>query len=269
MKVLAFAGLAIALSAVIPALQLSRLKQLASTDGVLTSPQQELARQEEGLKQNLTATSQLPDFGYSNLFANFSYLSFLQYFGNRDVREVVGYTNNPQFFENIVARDPRFTHIYFYLSFAVSIYAASPEISVALMEQGLQSMTPTNPTDSFYVWRYKATDELLFLGNGEAARQSHLMATDWARQSPLPESQEVAERSLNTAEFLAQDVNSKPAQISAWAQVLSSAIDSKTQQIAVDAIEALGGEILVSETGNATVRYQVIPDENESLSEQE
>lgn len=219
-----------------------------------------LMLQEQTLKSNLTLFNQFPDFGYENIVSNFIYLNFLQYFGDRGKRSVIGYTASSLFFENIVDRDPFFTYFYFLLSTSVSIYSGRPDISLALIDQGLQAMSPNTPPDSYYVWRYKAVDELLFLGDGEAARQSHLKAAEWANLSSDPNAKAVAQRSLNTAKFLAQDVNSQSAQIAAWAQVLAGAIDDETRQIAIERIEALGGTITVDQYGKVIVQHKANTD---------
>ncbi|MEO1347964.1 MAG: hypothetical protein AAFW84_04075 [Cyanobacteria bacterium J06635_15] len=172
---------------------------LTGNSSVDSSSKSRIALQDQALKSNLTVLKQSPSFGYRNVISDFLYLSFLQYFGDRETRGSIGYLASPLFFENIVARDPFFSEIYLFLSTSVSLYSGRPDISVTLMEQGLKSMAPDVPPDSYYIWRYKAVDELLFLGNGEAARRSHLKAAEWASLSSDPEGKIVAERSLNTA----------------------------------------------------------------------
>ena len=216
-----------------------------------------LKTSEENTKFRLRLLQQMPSLGFQNLIADWSFLQFLQYFGDTESRQILGYTSSPLYFENIVDKDPRFVLPYFYLSNSVSIYTAQPDISVDLMAQGLMKMTPTTPPRSYFVWRYKAVDELLFLGDGQAAKESYAMSIDWAMQSPDPDSEAVAQLSRRSVEFLSQSPNSKPAQISAWAQVLSGAIDEQTRELATEAIESLGGTIVVSEAGQATVQYRI------------
>ena len=124
------------------------------------------------------------------------------------------------------------------------------------MEQGLTAMSPDMPSDSFYIWRYKAIDELLFLNRIEEARRSHLMAAEWAFQSSEPEAAQVAQSSLETADFLTRDVDSRPAQIRSWFQVFTNAVNDQVRQLAEDRIEALGGTITTDENGEPTIRYR-------------
>jgi len=126
------------------------------------------------------------------------------------------------------------------------------------MDQGLQSLTPTLPDGSYLVWRNKAIDELLFLGDGRTARQSFLTAAEWAEASALPGSESAANASRQTAAFLATNPDSKSAQIAAWGIVLTSARDDRSRQTAIDRIRALGGEVSITPEG--AIRVQLSKD---------
>jgi hypothetical protein len=123
------------------------------------------------------------------------------------------------------------------------------------MGKGLKLLSPQDPPKSYYVWRYKATDELLFLGDAQAARQSFEKAADWASTYPDEESQTVAAISRQTAQFLARNPVSKSAQVTAWSMVLTSAPDDRTRQLAINRIEALGGKVVITPEG--AVRLQL------------
>ncbi|NJN22778.1 MAG: hypothetical protein HC812_18400 [Leptolyngbya sp. RL_3_1] len=186
-----------------------------------------------------------PSFGFDNLIADWTFLEFLQYFGDTPAREVTDYRLSGDFLEVIVAQDPYFTETYVFLTTATSFYAAQPETTVKLLTQSLEAMTPALPPDSYLLWRYKALDELLLLGDGQAAQRSFSQAADWAEQSPLPNAPQAAELSRNTANFLQQDPDSSQAQVSAWLQVWSSAVNDDIQQLAADRIRGLGFEVVV------------------------
>lgn len=234
--------------------------------GVLQRPQlqtlkdRELRTEAEIRQENETIANQLsilkrsPAFGYDNLMADWAFLSFIQYFGDDDARQKTGFALSPEFFEIIVQRDPFFIDPYFFLSTSASIYAGVPERSVALMDQGLSQMTPTMPADSFYLWRQKAVDEILFLGEPARAEQSFRTAAEWARESGISGSEDVAVMSEQTAAFLANDPDSTKAQIGAWLMVLSSSPDERVRQTAVARIESLGGQIVQDESGRISVQ---------------
>jgi hypothetical protein len=234
-------------------LQWQRLEHLTSE---IDSQSTNFIGQERLLESQLDLLRKTPTFGFKNLLADWVFLQFLQYFGDEPARQQTGYRLSPLFFEPIIENDPLYTLYYLFLSTSSSIYAASPGYSVLLMEEGLKSMTPEVPDDAFLVWRYKAIDELLFLGDSEAARQSYLKAAEWADQSSHPEAMETARLSREAAEFLAQNPSSKPARINAWVNVLLNAVDRRTQQLAIQKIEELGGTITI-ENGELRVDYRV------------
>jgi hypothetical protein len=201
----------------------------------------------------LNFLNKIPSFGYDNFIANFVYLNFLQYFGDDDVRARTGYSLSPEYFEIILERDPRFLTAYVSLSTSTSLYAAMPERSVALMNKGLKSLSPDVQEKSYYVWRYKGIDELLFLGNSQAAQQSFATAANWASKFSDEESKYIAVSSQKTAEFLRQNPNSKYAQIATWGMVLSNQVDDITSKRAIKAIEALGGKVVATQQGNKVI----------------
>ena len=212
--------------------------------------------QDERMALRLEFLSNLPDIGFKNIISNWVFLNFLQYFGNAEARDIDGYSLSPHFFDAIISHDPYFIDSYIYLSNSVSLYAGNPIESIRLMEKGLMNMSSGTIPRAYYVWRYKAIDELLFVGDTQAAQKSYETAADWAEQSSDPEAALVAQLSRKTARFLMTDPNSKPAQINAWSQILVRAIDENIRQEAIAQIEALGGTILVSENGQVTVRYK-------------
>ncbi len=203
----------------------------------------------------LTFLKEMPSFGYNNLLADLVYLNFLQYFGDDEVRDKTGYSLSPEYFEVILERDPRFLAAYRSLSVSTSLYAAMPERAIALSEKGLKSLSPWVPEKSYYVWRYKGVDELLFLGNAKAAQQSFATTANWASNFSDAESQLIANASQRTAEFLSRNPNSKYAQIATWSIVLSNHVDERTQKRAIREIEALGGKVITTPEGTKKIIF--------------
>ncbi len=244
--------LTLSLFATIGLLQNQRLHVLSMPDN---STLDTAIQQNQLAETNLQFISATPAFGFNNLLSSWVFLRFLQYFGDFDSRDFVGYGLSPKFFEVIVERDPYFMSAYLYLTNAVSVYAGQPQTAISLMDKGLRTMSPDLPARSYFVWRYKGTDQLLFVGDNSAAQASFQTAADWAQQSSDSEAPLVAKLSQRTANFLATDPNSKPAVINGWMNVLSRAIDDNVRQEAIAQIEALGGKVLVAENGQVTVRY--------------
>ncbi|MCC5638841.1 hypothetical protein LC593_24015 [Nostoc sp. CHAB 5844] len=198
----------------------------------------------------LSLLKEFPSFGYDNFIANCVYLSFLQYFGDDEVREKTGYSLSPEYFEIIIKNDPRFLGAYVSLSTSTSMYAAMPERSIELMKEGLHSITPQVPDKSYYVWRYKGIDELLFLGNSQAAQHSFAIAANWANNYSDAESQYIAQNSHQTSVFLSRNPDSTYVRIATWAMVLNNGVDEKTRKRVVREIEALGGKVISTPAGN-------------------
>jgi len=232
------------------ALQLQQLNKLKHQNADSANLKHELEQE----KLRLELLRQTPTFGLKNIVADWAFLNFLQYFGDEPARAVTGYILSPDYFEIIVERDPKFLNVYPFLSTSVSLYAARPEQSVSLMEKGLQSLAPQAPPLSYYVWRYKGIDELLFLGDSQAAQHSFATAAEWASTDSNPESKNIAAISRQTAQFLAGNPVSKSAQISAWMMVFSNAVDDRARQLAAKRIQALGGKITITPLGEVKVQ---------------
>jgi len=211
------------------------------------SEAQQAASQVEILKN-------IPSLGFRNLIADWAFLQFLQYFGNREHRQITGYKLTEDYFEVIIERDPYAYDPYIFLSTSLTLYAAQPERAVELQEQGLQSLTPQLPPESFYIWRQKGIDEMLFLGDYEAAQRSHEIAAEWAEQSADPRGEAAAQSFRKTAEFLRTDPENAQMQANAWLQVAASARDRQTRQIAINAIESLGYELVPVGNSGFTIR---------------
>ena len=229
--------------------QLNQLKNQANQ----SSPEF-FQKEVDSEKLRLNLLEKTPVFGFDNLLADWVFLDFLEYFGDEPARQVTGYQLSPEYFEVILDHDPRFLQAYLFLSTSSSLYAALPEKSVALMEKGLKSLSPQVPAKSYYIWRYKGIDELLFLGNAQAAKQSFEKAAEWASTYSDEESRQVASLSSQTAEFLAKNPDSKQAQVSAWTMVLNNALDDRTRAMAISRIEGLGGEVIITPEGAVQIK---------------
>lgn len=233
---------------------LFQFAKLNSTTDSINPSQAALERAVEAEKTRLNLLKQSTTLGFSNLVADWAFLGFVQYFGDSPAREKTGYSLNPDFFEVIVNSDPRFVRAYLALSPATSIYAGRPDRTVALMNQGLKSISANTSPDSYYVWLYKGVDELLFLGDTEAAQHSYEMAAQWANTYSDPASKQVVTSARRTARYLASNPDSKQARLSAWILILSNAMDNRVRQLAIRQIQALGGRVLITPQGQVSIQ---------------
>jgi hypothetical protein len=210
-------------------------------------------QEEQALKATINLQKNLPTFGLNNLIADWNYLQFIQYFGDAEAREVTGYSLVTDYFEVAVDKDPHFTQSFLSFSAANSLFAGQPQKTVKLIDRVLESATPDLPGYPFLLWTYKATDEILFLGNLGAAKNSYEQAARWANMRNDDLGKEMSNRYLATAKFLASNPNSTDAQIGAWVNVLNQAQDLKTQQHAIKQLEELGAEVSVTEAGEIKI----------------
>ncbi|MGF1588593.1 MAG: hypothetical protein ACFCU7_04985 [Pleurocapsa sp.] len=225
--------------------QLSQLSALQEKNNYL--------EEEASLKTRVKFQQQIPVFGFNNLFADWNYLQFIQYFGDTEAREVTGYSLVTDYFEVAVNKDPRFTQSFLSFSAANSLFAGQPQKTVKLINQVLESASPDLPGYPFLLWTYKATDEILFLGNLGAAKNSYEQAAEWASMRNDDLGKEMSSRYLATAKFLASNPNSTDAQIGAWVNVLNQAQDIKTQQHAIKQLKELGAEVSITEAGEIKI----------------
>jgi len=239
------------------ALQFPRLQSARNRNGQLSST--ELQRQDQVTQARLDLMERTPGFGFGNLIADWTFLNFLQYFGDDPARAETGYQLSPEYFEVILSQDPYFWDAYLFLSGSTTLYAGLPERAIALMNQHLPQLSPKVPDRAYYIWRWKAVDELLFLGDSQAAQESFETAADWASAYTDPESEAVAAQSRQTAEFLEKDPNSLSAQIAAWTSVFSNAVSDDVRRLAISRIQALGGTVSLSADGQLQV--QMPPEE--------
>ena len=206
----------------------------------------------ESLRLNLLQN--LPSFSYKNLIADWVYIDFLQFFGDDEAREKTGYSLSPEYFEVVLGRDPRFLEAYLGLSVSSSLYGGMPDKTIALMEKGLKSLSPQLPKRSYYIWRYKGTDELLFLGNAQSAEKSFLKAAEWASTYTDEESKQIVSISQRTAKYISKNPDSKAARVATWAMVLNNNVDEKTRKRAIREIEALGGKVVTNPDGTTSIK---------------
>lgn len=222
---------------------------------------------EEQTVEQLKILKNIPSFGFRNSIANWSFLSFLQYFGDENARNISDYSISPEYLSAVLSHDPYYKDFYLFLSESTTFYAGMPDKTVELMTEGLSYLNENRADDSYYIWRYKGADELLFLNEANAAQQSFEMAATWAEESSEENSQFMASLSRQTASFLASDPDSTQAKIGAWSSILITSRDEQTQDRAVEGIRSLGGDVLFSEDGGLSIKYPDTAQEEVSEAE--
>ena len=205
------AGVAIA---GVVAIQFDRLKQPSIT---LEAPQQ--AEQQERLRLDLLL--KMPSFGFDNLVADWTFLNFVQYYGDTPAREATGFSLGSNYFDIITRRDPRFVDSYLFLSGTVSHQLGKPELALQLMKRGTDALSPQMHPRAFSVWRWKAVDQILLLGDLSGAAESFDMTANWAAQSE--EYRQVAPNFQHSANFLRTKPDIRWVRFQTWLGVYQDA----------------------------------------------
>jgi hypothetical protein len=204
------------------------------------------SEQQEGLRLKILKT--LPSFGFDNLVADWTFLKFLEYFGDDEARNVTGYGLSQDYFDIITRRDPKRVEIYPFLSVAVSFYQAKPETAIQLMERGTSVLSPQIDPQAWTVWRNKGLDELLLLGDIPESIRSHEMAAEWVERTPS--GKQLAPMFRATAEYLRRDPDSIQVRFSGWSMVYAQTKDKVVRQRAKQALVKLGAQVQKDQDGN-------------------
>lgn len=247
-KTLAFILFLSAVSVFFQALSLKEIKNKSAN--LLTSEQQVLNK-----KHQLELLMGLPSFGFSNTVSNWNFIQFLQYFGDEESRKITGYSLSPNYLALSLKHDPYYKDFYLFLSESTTFYAGMPDKTVSLIAKALSLFKEEKPADSYYIWRYKGIDELLFLNDGQAAQKSFEKAAEWAAESNDENSQLMASLSKQTAIHLASDSGSTQAKISAWSSILTTTLNDETRIKAIRQIRKLGGDVVLSSNGQFQIKY--------------
>ena len=236
-------------------MQSPRLRRIQE-ENLAPTPEQ-IQQQEAATRLQLDLLKRVPSFGFDNVIASWVFLDFIQYFGNEAARRETDYGLSPDFLDVVLDRDPYFREAYFFLSASTTLFAGMPERTVELIERELPRLSPTTPEKAAYIWRYKGTDELLFLNDSASAKESFEMAVDWASVYDDDEGRSIVIVSRSMADFLAANPDSRFAQVSAWVMVYYNAFDWPTKQLAVQRIQNLGGQASINEDG--TLDFELPP----------
>ncbi|ELS04553.1 hypothetical protein Xen7305DRAFT_00042870 [Xenococcus sp. PCC 7305] len=200
----------------------------------------------ESAQTTLNAQKRIPTFGFDNLRADITYLQFLQYFGDEEARKQTGYSLVPSYFETVSDYDPNFTQANLTFSVANSLYAGHPEKTITLMEKVLESSSP-DLDDAYLIWFTKGLDELLFLGDTQAALDSYQNSTQSAiKQRNKTRNKLYSDKitkitvvSQRRIKYLATDPDTTEAQITSWKSVLPNVVDPLNRQRIRDRIVSL------------------------------
>ena len=198
---------------------------------------EELLRQEQQEALRLQVLKAAPTFGFDNLIADWTFLEFLEYFGDDDARNKTGYSLSGNYFDIVTKLNPRWVDIYLFVSNSLSIYEGKPKEGVEYMTRGVDSLSPEIHPDAWLVPRYRGIDQLLLVGDVEGSIASHELAAGWAEGT---DDEQLVPLFENTAEFLRQDPDSKLIKINGWLWVYYQTRDERVRDRATKELLQLG-----------------------------
>lgn len=218
--------------------------QVSQAPASLSAAEAKKADQQE--ETRLQLLKKLPVLGYNNLVADWTFLNFLQYFGDDPAREKTNYELLDDYFDVITTFDPMWLDMYPFLSTSVSFYQARPDLADQLMERGTKALSPEINPKAWQIWRLRGIDQLLLLGDTQASIKSHEMAAKWAENTP---DQQITPRFLEFADTLRKNPDNKRIRIQTWLAVHGSTMDKVVRQRAVKELLALGVKIQTNQNG--------------------
>ncbi len=200
----------------------------------------------------------LPTLGYDNLLADWTFLRFLQYFGDEPARTVTDYQLNDDYFDVISQLDPRWLEMYLFLSTSISFYQGQPQVAVELMKRGTNALSPEINPRAWIIWRLKAIDQLLLVGDTLGAVQSLYKAAEWAENSP---DKNLAPQFRQAAAALQQNQDHQQVRFNAWLSVYYQTTDALVRERATQELLNLGATINTGENGEIQFILPLAPSE--------
>lgn len=219
--------------------------QLQQLDRLDQTPNYELTAQTEATR--LTALRNSPTLGFEALVADWTFLSYLQYFGDDEARAVSGYDLAADYLDRVTNLDPRFLFAYLFVSPGVSYYQGQPERAITLFDRGLAALSPQIHPNAFIVPKFKALDLFLLLGDVPGAIAAYQQTAEWVEGTPFADYRPGLEQ---TIAYLKANPDSLEAQYIGWSDVYTNAIDAVVRDRAAAELRSLGSREIILEDGS-------------------
>jgi hypothetical protein len=219
--------------------------QLQQLDRLDQTPNYELAAQTEATR--LAARRSTPTLGFEALVADWTFLDYLQYFGDDEARAVSGYGLAADYLDRVTELDPRFLFVYIFVSPGVSYYQGQPERAVTLFDRGIADLSPQIHPNAFIVPKFKALDLFLLLGDIPGAIAAYQQTAAWVDETPFADYRPGLEQ---TIAYLQANPDSLRARYIGWNDVYSNAVDAVVRDRAAAELRSLGAREVEREDGS-------------------
>jgi hypothetical protein len=219
--------------------------QLQQLDRLDQTPNYELAAQTEAT--GLAARRTSPTLGFEALVADWTFLDYLQYFGDDEARAVSGYGLAADYLDHVTELDPRFLFVYLFVSPGVSYYQGQPERAVTLFDRGIDVLSPQIHPNVFIVPKFKALDLFLLMGDIPGAIAAYQQAAAWVDGTPFADYRPGLEQ---TIAYLQANPDSLQARYIGWSDVYGNAVDAVVRDRAATELRSLGAREVKLEDGS-------------------
>lgn len=226
----------------------------------VTAEETEPVQEERRLELQLAVLEQLPSLGFDNAIASWTFLQYLQYFGDEAARDATGCRLNFTYLDQVTQRDPRFFTAYTFVPGGVSYCQGEPLKSVELLDRGLESITPDIEDNVFALALLEALDRFLLLGDIPGAINAYEQAADLAAETDTYA--DFASYYRQTAQWLRDNPDSLQARFIGWQEVYFNATDESVQERAIAELEDLGAQVIRQDDG--AVEFRPPPEINSS-----
>ncbi|MFO8040576.1 MAG: hypothetical protein R6U67_14160 [Sodalinema sp.] len=212
----------------------------------------EPVQEERRLELQLALLDQLPSLGFDNAIASWTFLQYLQYFGDEAARDQTGCRLNFAYLDQVTQRDPRFFTAYTFVPGGVSYCQGEPLKSVELLDRGLESISPDIDEQAFVLALLEALDRFLLLGDVPGAIHAYEQAADLAAETDSYA--DFASYYRQTAQWLRDNPDSLRARFIGWQEVYFNATDESVKERAISELENLGAQVIRQDDGSVEFR---------------
>ena len=120
------------------------------------------------------STVRLVSLGFDKLIADFFWLAFVTYVGDKSQRNVDHYSRSEKYIELITSLDPLFSSAYWFAAFTIGGEQSNPRRAAEILDAGIEQ----NP-DNWYIPFIAGINQYLYAGDYAAAARYYRIAASY------------------------------------------------------------------------------------------
>jgi hypothetical protein len=154
--------------------------------------------------------------GFEQTLADFYWLGFIQYLGDKQNGARYGYSQSEKFIRIIIELDPHFLKVYYFAAFIIGSELHQPEIAAQIIQHGIEE----NP-NSWYLPFIAGINQYLYAHNEIRAAKYYRMA------AKFPDAPKWLERQ---ARILEAKIPSTIKEVNVWDSIYASSTDAGVKE---------------------------------------